>query len=86
MKSKLLITTLTLLLFSTISYAQYDRYKLNRDGSYSVGGAYDGYKMNPDGSYVCGGAYDGYKRNRDGIYSVGWENVENKKAITQCRA
>jgi len=37
-------TVLLIFAFTTISYAEYDGYKRNADGSYSVGGAYDGYK------------------------------------------
>lgn len=60
------IKFLILLLFLTLnvsSYAQYDGYKLNADGSYAVGGCYDGYKLNADGSYAVGGAYNGCRCN-----------------------
>ena len=72
LKSKRSILNL-LLIFTSVSscFAQYDGYKLNRDGSYAVGGAYDGYKLNRDGSYAVGWAYDGYKLNRDGSYALG---------------
>ena len=74
MKTTIILRRLTLLvifIFNSISYAQYDGAKLNRDGSWSVGGCYDGAKLNRDGSWSVGGAYDGAKLNRDGSWSVG---------------
>jgi len=37
-----------------MSYAQYDGWFQNSDGSYAVGGAYDGWFQNSDGSYAVG--------------------------------
>ncbi len=69
---KSILTILSVFFITSVSYAQYDGYKYNPDGSYSVGGCYDGYKYNSDGSYSVGGAYDGYKVNPDGSYAVRW--------------
>ena len=77
MNLKFLIITVFTLLTTSLVFGQYDGYKMNADGSYSVGGCYDGYKRNADGSYSVGGAYDGYKRNPDGSYSVGWGKCKN---------
>ena len=48
------VTVLLILIFPSIVFGNYDGYKRNSDGSYSVGGMYDGYKRNPNGSYVLG--------------------------------
>ena len=44
MKKISFTTVLLIFAFTTISYAEYDGYKRNADGSYSVGVAYDGHK------------------------------------------
>ena len=70
------IKIIQLLLFLTLvetSWANYDSWKRNPDGTYVCGGAYDSFKVNPDGTYVCGGAHDSFKVNPDGTYAVGFK-------------
>ena len=48
------VIVLLILIFPSIVFGNYDGYKRNSDGSYSVGGMYNGYKRNSDGSYSVG--------------------------------